>query len=54
MAFYIYMYAPKQTQLSWVWDVLLITNSTQIFREYVVSGLSVKFVSYHLPRFSFL
>ena len=35
MAFYTFIYAPKQTQLSWVWDMLLITNSTQIFREYV-------------------
>ena len=54
MAFYIYIYAPKQTQLSWVWDLLLITNLTQIFLEYVVSGLSVRFVSYHLPGLSLL
>ena len=33
MAFYTYIYAPKQTQLSWVWDLLVITNSTQISRK---------------------
>ena len=41
MAFYTYIYAPKQTQLSWVWDLLVITNSTKISREYEISGLSL-------------
>ena len=55
MAVYTYIYAPKQTQLSWVWDLLVITNSTQISREYEISGpslrlcLSLRFVSNHHP-----
>ena len=51
MTFYTYIYAPKQTQLSWVWDLLVITNSTQISREYEISGLSLslRFVSDHHP-----
>ena len=55
MAFYTYIkfYAPKQTQLSWVWDLLVITNSSQISCEYEISGLSLslslslRFVSNH-------
>ena len=56
MAFYTYIYAPKQTQLSCVWDLLLITNSIQIFNEYVIGGLSLslRFVSNYQPRLSFL
>ena len=56
MAFYTYIYAPKQTQLSWVWDNFVgFINSTQIFREHVISGLSLslRFVSNHQPRLSF-
>ena len=59
MTFYSYIYAPKQTQLSWVWDMLVITNSTQISREYEISGLSLslslslRFVSDHHPLLSF-
>ena len=53
MAFYTYIYAPKQTQLSGVWDLLVITNSTQISCEYEISGLSLslslRFVSNHHP-----
>ena len=33
MAFYTYIHGLKQTQLSWVWDLLVITNSTQISCE---------------------
>ena len=56
MAFYTYIYAPKQTQLSWVWDnFVVLINSTQIFRDHVISGLSLslRFVSNHQPRLSF-
>ena len=57
MAFYIYIYAPKQTQLSWVWDLLVITNWTQISCEYEILGLSLslslslslRFFSNHHP-----
>ena len=55
MAFYTYIYAPKQTQLSL--RFVVFTNSTQIFREHVISGLSLslslRFVNNHQPRLSF-
>ena len=56
MTFYTYIYAPKQAQLSWVWDLLVITNLTQISREYEISylslslSLSLRFVSNHHPQ----
>ena len=49
-----YNFAPKQTQLSRVWDLLVITNLTQISCEHEISGLSLslslRFVSNHYPR----
>ena len=50
MAFLTNVYASKQTQLSWVLNVLVIMNSTQITREYEMLDLRLRFVSNHHLR----